>query len=64
MGSTAMPWEIHKLSHPAASANLAASRAASTVARVVPPARPQRTPNRSLATVVSLLSAYHESAPR
>lgn len=35
-----------------------------TVARVVPAAMPQRMPNRSFATVVFLLQACYDSAPR
>jgi hypothetical protein len=54
MGSTAIPWEIHSPSNPDDSAYLAASRAASTVASVVPPARPHRTPNLSFAKVLFL----------
>ena len=47
MGSTALAWEIHRLSNPAAAAYRATSRTSSIEARVVPPARPQRTPRRS-----------------
>src|SRR5215510_12641512 len=55
MGWTAIAWETQRLSNPDASAKRAAARTSSTVARVVPPARPHRTPNRSLANVCSLL---------
>src|SRR5262249_15754903 len=55
MGWTASAWETQRLSNLDASAHRAAARTSSTVARVVPPARPHRTPNRSLATVCSLL---------
>jgi len=55
MGWTAIAWETQRLSKPDASAHRAAARTSSTVARVVPPARPHRTPNLSLANVCSLL---------
>jgi hypothetical protein len=55
MGSTALAWEIQRLSKPAASAHRATSRASSTDAMATPPARPQRTPMRSPAIRIPAL---------
>ena len=47
IGSTALAWEIQRLSNPAPTAYRATSRTSSTDARAIPPASPHRTPRRS-----------------